>query len=264
MQRAAVSPPHKIKGTPQGKKHHVSVADLTEKGLLAAIGQATEVAHEIRKIKRPLIANAVRESENPAAAMNVIMVASAMPGAGKTFCALNLAVSISLERELNVLLVDADVPKPQISRELGLEDAPGLIDLLFDEEIDVADLLVRTDLNDILVLPAGRKHPQATELLASDRMSQIVRELATRYRDRIVILDSPPLLMTSEAQALATHVGQIALVVEAGRTSHQMLAHALETLDQSKAINLILNKTRRSAIGGQYGEYGYYDQEPRS
>src|SRR5690606_32277089 len=151
----------------------------------------------------------------------VIMIASAMPGAGKTFCSVNLAVSISLERELNVVLVDVDVAKPHISRAFGLVDRRGLIDLLLDDSIDVADLLVRTDLNDIQVLPAGHPHPQATELPASERMSRVVAELATRYSDRIIVLDSPPLLLTSEAQALASQVGQIALVVEAGRTTHQ-------------------------------------------
>ncbi len=257
--RSPVPIASKKKVTVEGEKHHVSPTDLMAGGLLAPLDQAIGVADEFRKIKRPLIANATKVGPEAVDGMNVIMIASAMPGAGKTFCAVNLAASISLERELNVLLVDADVPKPHISREFGLGDAPGLIDLLLDERSHVGDFLVRTDLNDILVLPAGRRHPQATELLASDRMSQIVRELASRYRDRIVLLDSPPLLITSEAQALASQVGQIALIVEAGKTSHQMLANVLEALDPGKAINLILNKTRRF-VGGSYygGDYGYY------
>src|SRR5690606_30848694 len=133
-----------------------------------------------RRIKRPLIANAIGETAGAGniANRNVIMIASAMPGAGKTFCAVNLAVSISLERELNVVLVDVDVAKPHISRAFGLVDRKGLIDLLVDDSLDMADLLVRTDLNDIQVLPAGQPHPQATELLASDRMSRVVNELA--------------------------------------------------------------------------------------
>jgi protein-tyrosine kinase len=263
--RSAVPLAGNKKVTVDGEKHHVVQADLISGGLLAPLDQAIGVADEFRKIKRPLIANATKAGPEAVDGMNVIMIASAMPGAGKTFCSVNLAVSISLERELNVLLVDADVPKPHISRAFGLGDAPGLIDLLLDERSDVADFLVRTDLNDILVLPAGRTHPQATELLASDRMSQIVRELAGRYRDRIVLLDSPPLLMTSEAQALASQVGQIAFVVEAGQTSHQMLAHALEGLDPGKAINLILNKTRRFVASGYYGgDYGYYAHDTRA
>lgn len=251
VERSAVPPADKKKIVIEGAKHHVSENALIKSGLLAPLDQAVSVADQFRRIKRPLIFNATKKS-NTVEPTNVIMIASAMPGAGKTFCAVNLAVSISLERELNVLLVDADVPKPHISREFGLGDAPGLIDALLDVDANVADMLVRTDLNDIQVLPAGRSHPQATELLASDRMSRIVHELASRYPDRIILLDSPPLLMTSEAQALANQVGQIALIVEAGKTSHQMLAQTLETLDSSKSINLILNKARHG------GEYGYY------
>ncbi len=249
----------------EGEKHHIVQADLVAAGLLPPLSQANNIADEFRRIKRPLIANATRSGHEAVDGMNVIMIASALPGAGKTFCSVNLAVSMSLERELNVLLVDADVAKPHISRVFGLGDAPGLIDVLLDERSDVADFLVRTDLNDIMLLPAGRTHPQATELLASDRMSQIVRELASRYRDRIVLLDSPPLLRTSEAQALAGQVGQIALVVEAGETSHQMLAHALEVLDPRKAINLILNKTRGFVSSGYYGgDYGHYGDDARA
>ena len=242
-----------------GEKHEISQRSLVEGGLLAPLEQAISVADEFRRIKRPLLVNAASAGDDP---MNVIMIASAMPKAGKTFCSVNLAVSISLERELHVLLVDADVAKPHISREFGLEDRPGLIDLLVDDSRSIEDTLVRTDLNDIQVLPAGRGHPQATELLASERMSQIVEELATRYPDRIILLDSPPLLITSEAQALAGQVGQIALVVESGRTSHRELTQAIEVLDTNKAVNIVLNKSRHSVGGGAYGrDYGYYGYE---
>lgn len=258
--RSAVPLARKKKVALEGEKHHVDQQSLIDGGLLAPLDQAMSVADEFRRIKRPLIVNATRADPATVPNQNVIMIASALPGAGKTFCAVNLAVSLSLERELNVLLVDADVPKPHISREFGLADAPGLIDLLHDETLDVASVLVRTDLNDIQVLAAGRQHPQATELLASERMSRIVRELSLRYPDRIIVLDSPPLLITSEAQALASQVGQIALVVEAGRTSEQALRQTIEMLDTEKAINIILNKTRNRGAAGYYGgEYGYYE-----
>lgn len=193
--------------------------------------------------------------------MNVIMVASALPKAGKSFCSVNLAASISLERELNVLLVDADIPKPHISREFGLSDSPGLIDLLVDDSRSIEGTLIQTDLNDIQVLPAGSGHPQATELLASERMSRIIDELATRYKDRIILIDSPPLLITSEAQALSGQVGQIVLVVEAGETTQQALLQTVEALDRNKAINVILNKSRHSSPTGYYGDYARYGQE---
>jgi exopolysaccharide/PEP-CTERM locus tyrosine autokinase len=261
--RSAVPVAQKKKVTVEGEKHAVSQEELIAGGLLAPFEQAGAVADEFRRIKRPLILNAIGETAGSTSVpnRNVIMIASAMPGAGKTFCAVNLAVSISLERELNVVLVDADVAKPHVSRAFGLVDRQGLIDLLLDETLDMADLLVRTDLNDIQVLPAGQPHPQATELLASDRMSRVVTELSTRYSDRVIILDSPPLLLTSEAQALASQVGQIALVVEAGRTTQQALNHTLDSLDSEKAINVILNKTRSWNRGGYYGGYGYYGNE---
>jgi protein-tyrosine kinase len=252
---------HNKKVEIDGHKHHVDSKLLVKAGLLAPLDHAVPVADEFRRIKRPIIANATRNAGPSNGHMNVIMVASALPRAGKTFCSVNLAVSISLERELNVLLVDADVPKPHISREFGLADAPGLIDLLVDDSRSIEETLVRTDLNDIQVLPAGRGHPQATELLASERMSRIIDELATRYKDRIILIDSPPLLMTSEAQALSGQVGQIALVVEAGETTQQALLQTIEALDTDKAINVILNKSRHSSPMGYYGDYGSYGQE---
>ena len=232
---------------------------MIRRGLLAPIDQAIPVADEFRRIKRPLIDNAIKNKAKSEDHMNLIMVASPLAGAGKTFCSVNLAASISLERELNVLLVDADVAKPHISTAFGLADRPGLLDLLEDETMTIDQVLVRTDLNDIQVLPAGRKHSQSTELLASERMEEVMHELATRYSDRIIVLDSPPLLITSEAQALASQVGQIALVVESGMTTNAQIQEALEQLDQDKAINLILNKSLYSQTGGYYGgTYGSY------
>lgn len=241
-----------------GVKHHLDETELIRRGLLAPLEQAIPVTDEFRRIKRPLIDNAFKHESVLDEHMNLIMVASALPGAGKTFCSVNLAASISLERELNVLLVDADVAKPHISTAFGLADRPGLIDILEDETMSIDDVLVRTDLNDIQVLPAGRKHSQSTELLASERMEAVMHELATRYTDRLIVMDSPPLLVTSEAQAVARQAGQIVLVIETGKTTNQEIHEALELLDQDKAINVILNKSVYSQAGGYYGGgYGY-------
>ena len=241
-----------------GIKHEIDQEDLIHKGLLAPFEQAIHVADEFRRIKRPLIDNAMKHGSKHSDHMNLIMIASALPGAGKTFCSVNLAASISLERELNVLLVDADVAKPHISTAFGLADKPGLIDILEDESMSVDDLLIRTDLNDIQILPAGRKHPQFTELLASERMEAVMHELAMRYADRLIVMDSPPLMVTSEAQAIARQVGQILLVVECGKTTNQQIQDSLELLDPDKTINVILNKSVYSQTGGFYsGGYGY-------
>src|SRR5690606_26392939 len=139
--RSAVPIAWKKKVAIEGEKHPVSQEDLMREGLLAPLDQASAVADEFRRIKRPLIANAIRSGPDALPHQNVIMIASGQPGAGKTFCSVNLAVSISLERELNVLLVDADVAKPHISRAFGLGEEPGLIDLLLDESSSIADVL---------------------------------------------------------------------------------------------------------------------------
>ncbi len=242
-----------------GEKHHLDEQRLIHRGLLAPLDQAIPVADEFRRIKRPLIDNATKHGDLHDDHMNLIMVASPLPGAGKTFCSVNLAASISLERELTVLLVDADVAKPHISTVFGLRDRPGLIDLLEDETMSIENVLVRTDLNDIQVLPAGREHSQSTELLASDRMEEVMHELATRYPDRLIVMDSPPLLVTSEAQAVARQAGQIALVIEAGKTTNQEIQEAIEVLGPDKAVNAILNKSTYTQAGGYYGGgYGHY------
>ncbi len=242
-----------------GDKHAIEEDKLIRGGLLAPLDQAIPVADEFRRIKRPLIDNALKGSAEHNDHMNLIMIASPLPGAGKTFCSVNLAASISLERELNVLLVDADVAKPHISKSFGVADKPGLIDILEDETMSVDEVLVRTDLNDIQVLPAGRKHSQSTELLASERMEEVMHELATRYGDRLIVMDSPPLLVTSEAQAVARQAGQIVMIVESGATTNQQVQEALELLDRDKAINVILNKSVYSQSGGYYGgSYGYH------
>ena len=241
--------------------HKVDVERLRLGGLLPPTDANQTVAEEFRRIKRPLLVNAQGHEAERGQHMNVIMIGSAMPGSGKTFCSINLAMSLSMERNRTVLLVDADVAKPHISRELGLDDRPGLLDLLDNPNASISEAIVRTDLNDIRVLPAGTRHEQATELLASDQMKSLIHELSTRYPDRIIVVDTPPLLLTSEAHALASIVGQIVIVVESGNTAQQSLSQALGTLDPSKPINLILNKSRYSIggdyYGGYYNSYGY-------
>jgi exopolysaccharide/PEP-CTERM locus tyrosine autokinase len=251
--QSAIPAARQKKVTIEGEKHHVNQEDLIRGGLLAHPDLGISVADEFRRIKRPILDNALRKGPEAADQKNVVLIASALPRAGKTFCSVNLAVSISLERELHVLLVDADVVKPHISREFGLAKRRGLIDLLLEDSLQISDCLVRTDINDIQILPAGTKHARSTELLASERMSAIITELSSRYPDRIILLDSPPLLATSEALSLADQVGQIAIVVECGETTHHSLTETLALLNPEKATNIILNKSWRSMQSGYYG-----------
>ncbi|TFW29689.1 tyrosine-protein kinase family protein [Massilia arenosa] len=217
---------------------------MQEMGLVTAAGGRTPLVEDFRIIKRPLLkrAQAARDPKNPPA--NLIMVTSSLPGEGKTFCAINLAMSIAMELDTRVLLVDADVARPSVLRTLGLPAQRGLMDILLDDKLDMADVMLRTNVNTLTLLPAGTSNPRATELLASQAMSHLVYEIANRYPDRIVIFDSPPLLLTSEAHVLAAHMGQICVVVEAERTTQHAVKDSLRQLEGLANVNLIYNKTR--------------------
>jgi receptor protein-tyrosine kinase len=191
------------------------------------------------------------------------MIGSAFAGAGKTFTALNLALSVSMELDHSVLLVDADVIKQTLSKELGFSGARGLIDALKDSTSDLSEFLVAVDGERLTFLPAGRHDTLANELLASDRMEQLVAELGGRDPNRLVIFDAPPLLETTEASVLANYMGQILLVAAVGETPHQALVRVVEGLDRSKAINVVLNKSERSLVSDYYGDYyGQYGDKP--
>lgn len=246
----SITPRHKVE---------VSMERLVETHLLPKGYDQRVISDQFRRIKRPILQSAFEIGLPVGENANVIMTASALPGAGKSFCAFNLAHSISYERDAGALLVDADVLKPSISRSLGLQDHVGLIDYLLDPSIELADILVATDLQDIIVIPAGHKHPEATELLASQRMSELVSQLSAQYRKRAVVFDTPPLLITNEAQVLAEQVGQILLVIEARVSSQESVLRALGLLNHDKPINAILNKSRSASIDGYHNDnYGYY------
>ncbi len=248
------------KGT--GKRTRRSVTlDLQlvrQLGMLVPDAKRSRIKEEYRHIKRPLLMNASGKGATINDCPNLIMVTSAEPGEGKTFTAINLALSIASERDRTVLLVDSDVVKPTISKFFGSDLGPGLVDYLIEENLDLADVLVETNIPSLTVLPAGNAHHLSTELLASENMRQLTREMSQRYSDRIIIFDSPPLLATTEARVLANLVGQIVMVVEAEKTNQTKVKDALSLLSPDMIIGFVLNKTR-SAIGASYyGRYYYY------
>jgi protein-tyrosine kinase len=233
----------------------LAVELMREEGLLTPDVKRSQLAEENRLIKLPLLLNVDKKGADVVDNANLIMVTSAVSGEGKTFSAINLAISIAAERDRTVLLVDGDVAKPTAAKRLGIDSTVGLLDLL-DGTIDsIADALVTTDLHNLRLLPAGRPHDRATELLASERMAHLMTELATRYDDRVVIFDSPPLLLASESAVLASMMGQIVLVVAAEQTPQHAVADALGRLGADKIIGLVLNKYRPS-LGNRHG-YGY-------
>lgn len=232
---------------------------LREKSMLVpGSSLGPEIRGEYRRIKRPLLSNAFGKSAALVDGGNLILVTSSVPGEGKSYTAVNLALAIAQERDHTVLLVDADVTKQGVSRMLGIEHRrPDLTDLLTSEDLSVSKALLRTDVPGLVLLPAGKPHEYITEMVASQRMTRLVHELANRYSDRVIIFDGPPLLSTPEAPILAGLVGQVVFVIEAGKTPHAIVEDALGMLPREKAIGLVLNKSESiSNRGGYY--YNYY------
>ena len=226
----------------------IDLERLRERGFVTPDAPKSQIADEFRVIKRPIIRNA-RASHGAAVAQptNLVMVTSALPGEGKTFTALNLAISVAMELDSTVLLVDGDVAHPALPELLGVPASPGLLDLLTEGRVDVADALVKTNIEKLTILPAGSRHRRATELLASEQMASLLRELATRYPDRIIIFDSPPLLATTEARVLATHMGQVIIVVAANATTQRAVDQALATIENCEIVLMMLNKVSHDA-----------------
>jgi protein-tyrosine kinase len=229
---------------------------LRARGFLTSDDERGHLAEEYRMIKRPLLANAF--GSNPVRKGNMIMVTSALPGEGKSFSAINLAISIAMELDRTVLLVDADVAKPRLPEYLGFQAEHGLLDVLRQDVRDLSSVIYRTNIDKLSILPAGRTYARATELLASDAMDRLITDLASRYSDRLVLFDSPPLLVTSESSVLASHMGQIVMVVESGKTPKSALREALSRLgDACGVVGLLLNKSALPNAGNYYGYYGY-------
>lgn len=237
---------------------------LVASGIVSPNAPRSQIADQYRVIKRPLITNAMGRGAAPVENGNLIMVTSALAGEGKSFTAINLAMSIATELDNTVMLVDADVARPSVLRVLGLPASPGLLDLLVGDVADMSSVLLKTNIDKLTLLPSGTPHLRATELLASDAMTQLIANIAHRYSDRIIIFDSPPLLLTTESRVLASHMGQIVMVVHAQKTLQTDVQHALASIESCPVKMMVLNQARSGSQGG-YGGYGYgygYEQLP--
>lgn len=233
---------------------HLDFDALRHSELLPPQSQERQLAGEYRQIKRPLIANALGQGVPKLAKGHRIMIASALPGDGKTFTSINLALSFAKEQDLSVVLVDADVAKAHLSRTFGVQAEPGLMDLLRDESRDVESLLLPTNVPGLSLLPAGKGSDTAPELLASARMEAVAEQIS-RDSGRIVLFDSAPLLMSSEPLVLANVVGQIVLVVRAGVTPQSAVFDAIELLGEGRHIGLVLNQADEQSRPGYYYQY---------
>jgi protein-tyrosine kinase len=234
------------------KRINIDFGALRAVGYLPEQGLERRFADHYRQIKRPLIEKALTGAPE----MRLIMISSALPGDGKSFTSISLAFSMARERDISVLLVDADAPRARMSEVLGIRTEPGLLDALRDESLDIESLTIHTDVRGLELLPAGRFAENATELFASARMAQIATRLAARSPRRLIVFDSAPLLVSTEARALTRIPGQVVIVVRAGVTPQQAMMDAIGHVDKSKLQGLILNHAAFSSGAGYYG-YGY-------
>lgn len=243
---------------PEVHSRHIDIdlVALAGRGIITPDTARSQLGSELRVLKRPLLRNVQGKSAAPVKNANLIMVTSAVPGEGKTYTATNLAMSIAMELDHTVLLVDADVERPSLPGLLGIGHDRGLLDVLLDSRLDLSQVLLHTNIEKLTILPAGTHHPRATELLASAAMNKLLIDMARRYPDRIIIFDSPPLLVTTEARALASHMGQVILVVRADSTSHAEVKHAVATLEVCPVKMVVLNQATSNFEGHGYG-YGY-------
>jgi protein-tyrosine kinase len=235
---------------------------LRAEGLLPPKHQERLIARQYRQIKRPLLARLQERTAAGRRSGHTVMLASAVAGEGKTFTSFNLAFSLAREKDLRVVLVDADAPKAHISRLLGVADQPGLLDVLKNPALDVESVILGTDVPNLLVLPAGTRTDDATELFSSERMRDVIARLGARDRQRVLLFDSPPLLVTTEAQVLAQVAGEVVVVVRADKTPRPMVLEALEHLDKDRPVSLVLNQTAFDGQIEDYPEYGHPDGGP--
>lgn len=241
----------------RSKQVELNLFRLGERGFLVPGRERSQLEEEYRIIKRPLLKNATGEGAAPVDRANLIMVTSALPGEGKTYTSINLAISLAMELDHTVLLVDADVVRPAILDRLGLPPSPGLLDVLTQPGLDLADVMLKTNVPKLTLLPAGSASGVAntTELLASGAMESLLNELAQTYSDRIIVFDAPPLLPSTESRVLAIHMGQIVVVVEADRTPKASVAQAFATLETCPVVMSVLNKCSSKKVNSAYGYY---------
>jgi receptor protein-tyrosine kinase len=246
-------------GAPQGERRSKEVTldllRMQRAGLLVPGQPRSQQEEEFRIIKRPLLENLRQEGPMRPNRANLIMVTSAVAGEGKTQTALNLAISIAMELDHTVLLVEADVLRPAALSRLGVQATHGLLDLLETPQTRLPDVLLRTNIPKLTLLPAGTASSRSTELLASAAMDQLLSELASKYPDRVIIFDTPPLLSTTESRVLASHMGQVVLVTEATKTPVSLVKQAYATVENHPVVLGLLNKYRGPKGSTAYGYY---------
>jgi exopolysaccharide/PEP-CTERM locus tyrosine autokinase len=227
-----------------------SVARLSEETMVVINEPLSPAAEEYRKLKEALVKLTRRERFD-----NLVVVTSATVGEGKSVTAINLAVSLAGEFDHTVLLIDADLRRPSVHKYLNLDAHKGLSDCL-REGIDVGELLVKTQIGKLSVLPAGTPVANPVELFSSETMRRLFQEMKTRYRDRYIIIDTPPVLPFAETRSIVSIADWALLVVREGQPSLGQIQETLEALDH-KVLGVVYNAAQSHA-GSSYNYYSSY------
>lgn len=251
--------PEPVQSIPCRADHRVTIdaAALRAAGVIAPSSEERRLAEEYRIMKRPLLkAMAGHDAKE---LRNLVAITSALPGEGKTFTSLNLALSLAIERGREVVLVDGDAAKRHVTHLFGLDAEPGLLDAGGGDVAGLEQIVLPTELPSLYIVPAGRPHAEATEILRSERTAELLALLASNPR-RIVLIDCAPLLVTSEAGVLASVAGQAVVVVKASETPQEVVVRAVESIAEDKPVSLVLNQVLSAPerhYGYYYGGYGY-------
>lgn len=242
--------------SPSSDVLQINFQKLQAGGFITPASPRTGNTEAIRTIKRQLLKTAFPNGRrvSPGGNENVIMVTSSLPGEGKTFVSLNLAMSLSAERDLYVLLIDGDTHRRSLGELLGAKTGVGLVDMLTDSSLKVGELIQRTNIPNLSFLPGGRPHPNSSELIASKQFGSLMHELSARYPDRVIIIDTAPVLASTEAAVLSSYVGQTMVVVEKDRTAKRQLQRTLEMLEGGRNVGCILNMVPSDEV---FTDYGY-------
>ena len=234
----------------------INLSRLNRNGFISPEQANSILSTTFRRIKRPLLNNVLGKGATVIDNANLIMVTSSLSGEGKTFTSINLALSMAMEKDKKILLVDADVSKPSHDEILGIASRYGFVDFLTGKVNDVSKIIKKTNLPSLSLMSAGCVTPHAVEIFASEKMGSFLAELSDRYSDRVIIFDSAPLLLPTEASVLASHMGQVVVVVEAEITDQKLVRQSVDMLD-NRIVLLVLNKARQQSDFGDYGYYGH-------
>jgi protein-tyrosine kinase len=234
----------------------VDAVSLERAGMVDWSRTRTRISEEFRLVQRQILRSAFGPGAEPGFS-NLLLVTSARPGEGKSFMSTNLSGSIARQGDHHVLLVDADSKRDSICYSLGLAQSRGLLDLAANPKLDPAPLIVKTPIERLSILPVGRERERSAELFSTKEMTRLIQSLGRRYADRLLILDAPPCLSTSDPAVLAQVVGQILFVVEADRTQRDEIEASLDLIQACPTITMVLNKQQISSryTFGAYSSY---------